>query len=353
MKNNIYDRLGEIQNKIPENSALLIEDQLNLFYFTGIQLSAGSLLITPQEAQLFVDGRYLEICQKESCINSAALETDNIILFFVFHKIDLLFFDSGKTSYRRYTELSQDLEIKLRPFNEGLCQFRKIKDHNEIKLLQQAAELGTQGYNFIKRQLKEGVSEKELAQQLKLFWIGEGAEDLAFESCIAFGDNSAFPHHHPSDHMLKNNNIILADIGVKKNGYCSDMTRMLSFGNVCPEILKIYDIVLEAQMAALKYCRAGITAGDLDKAAREVILKHGYGEYFTHGLGHGIGLEVHEFPYISHREKVKDTILEENMIITIEPGIYLPGIGGVRLEDSVVVQKNGIINLSKAPKSLI
>ena len=349
----LSNRLSNIKNKIPENSALLIEDPVNLLYYTGIHLSAGALFITPNEVELFVDGRYLENCKKESDLNCALLDNDNITLFLIFYKIEKLFFNANTTTYQRHSQLSEDLDINIAPFNESLCHFRKIKDSAELNYLQQAAELGSKGYEFLKESIVEGISEKELSKELNLFWIKEGADGLAFDSCIAFGKNTAYPHHHSNDDKLENNTIILADIGVKLNDYCSDMTRMIPYGTVSEKIKDIYKIVLEAQTAAIDFCKAGVTVGELDQVSRKIISQNGYGDFFTHSLGHGIGLNVHEFPYISNRTNIRDTVLEENMVITIEPGIYLPEIGGVRIEDTVIVQNNHIINLSTPSKNIL
>ncbi|MCL2255769.1 MAG: aminopeptidase P family protein, partial [Firmicutes bacterium] len=185
----------------------------------------------------------------------------------------------------------------------------------------------------------------------ELIWesLRAGAEGMSFDPIVAYGENSAKPHHKPSDRRLEKNDIILIDFGVKHKGYCSDMTRTFSIGNVANELKVIYDVVLKSQEYALKHIKAGMTGHEADALAREYIKANGYGEKFGHSLGHGIGINVHEMPRVAEKSKC---VLKEGMVITCEPGIYLEGLGGVRIEDMLTVTESGIINMTYFDKIL-
>jgi len=200
--------------------------------------------------------------------------------------------------------------------------------------------------------LKEGISENELAIELEIFWKRRGSKAIAFDPIIAFGSNSSMPHYRVGQRKLNTGEAVLIDIGVNLNHYHSDMTRVVFFGDPDPKIASIYEIVLKAQELALENCRPGTPIAELDASARTYIEQKGYGENFTHSLGHGVGLEIHELPLIRSQSPGADTQLEEGMVVTIEPGIYLPGIGGVRIEDTVAITRDGYENLTNRSKEL-
>ena len=193
--------------------------------------------------------------------------------------------------------------------------------------------------------LKEGVTERDIATELEIFWRRNGVDKPAFDPIIAFGKNTSMPHYSTGNVSLQKNQAVLMDIGVEKDHYCSDMTRMAWYGKVTPEFINIAKIVQAAQKAALDLCRPGVLLSDLDSAARNIISEAGYAENFSHGLGHGIGLEVHEYPSV--RKQENDIELQKGMLITIEPGIYIKDFGGVRIEDTVLITDNGYESLTK------
>lgn len=334
--------------------ALLIESPIHLLYLTGLDLSTGKLLITEADALLVVDGRYFELGTKLSPCPVCRLEG------FVFKEwlrqnlIHRLAFESDKTTYQAFlnlqtmaNELQQNhFSVTLVPIESPVQPLRMIKDLDELHLLRQAAKLGYEGYEFIISQLREGITEQELALELEIFWKRKGAKRLAFDSIIAFGANSSMPHYRAGLTPLEWNMPILIDIGVVWKHYHSDMTRVVFFGEPSHQIKEIYEIVAEAKKRALALCRPGTKIGDLDRAARDYITSHGYGETFTHSLGHGLGLEIHEPPTIRSKGLYADYALQPNMVITIEPGIYLPGVGGVRLEDTILITESGYENLT-------
>lgn len=342
--------------------ALLIDNPTNLFYLTELELSAGNLLISQNKAHLFVDSRYFEACKNQCALPVSLLQEGALEKALVtknFGAIVILGFDSDATSYNKTLELrklarrvassrNNDLKISLRPLESPVKMLRAVKDDEEISILKRAASLGSEGFDYVCNLLKAGITEVEVATELEIFWKRRGSKGLAFESIIAFGANSSMPHYKPGNVKLKKGDPVLIDIGVNLRHYHSDMTRVPFFGKPSKKMQEIYTIVLEAQEEALKLCTPGTKISDLDAAARAVIADHGYAKNFTHSLGHGIGLDVHELPFIRGNSK---TILEPGMVITIEPGIYLSGIGGVRIEDTVVITETSHENLTNRPKS--
>jgi Xaa-Pro aminopeptidase len=355
-------RLNSLKQKLKEFScdAVLIEDQINLFYLTGQCVSVGALVVSDQETAFLVDNRYFEICsQKAPCpvVLSDQTSLPKLLASTLFSSIRMLGFDTENTSFKRYQELKKSVEeiperthkIQLMPLDNPVRHLRMIKDEEELAILKKAAELGSQGFDYLCTLLKEGISETEMAIELEIFWKKRGSKGVAFDPIIAFGANSSMPHYRAGPAKLKKGMPVLIDIGVNDHHYHSDMTRVLFFGEPPADIRKIYSIVEEAQQAALSLCRPGTLIGKLDEAAREIIAAHGYAAYFSHGLGHGVGLEIHEEPAIRNKPPYKEMPLQPGMVITIEPGIYLPGIGGVRLEDSIAITYAGYDNLTKRP----
>ena len=259
-----------------------------------------------------------------------------------------LSFEESKLSYSDYVSLGKvcrKAKVKVSAKKGLVDDLRLIKDAHEIRLMKKAAELGYKAYQYIRKKLKPGVTEIELAKLLEIYCLKEGATGMSFEPIIAFGKNSALPHYHPGKTKLKANDIVLFDLGVMLNGYASDMTRVDFVGKVDPKLREIFEVNKAAQRMALAKCRPGVKLKELDIAARRVMKSAGYEEYYVHGLGHGIGLEVHEFPGIKVKGIDRNVVLEPGMVITIEPGIYLPGKGGVRYEDTIVITKDGYVNL--------
>lgn len=348
---NYSNRIKKVQNSLCEFGchALLVEDPLNLYYLTGLELSAGKLYIDTGAASLVVDGRYYEKCQTQTLCQTILLENFSLRKWTRNHFIQKLGFDSSQTSYQNYlTLLSEctELNISLIPLLSPLQSMRLIKDEDEIELLRRAARLANEGSQLVIRSLCEGISEEELAFNLEFFWKKKGAKKLGFDPIIAFGKNSSMPHYRAGKTILKQGMHVLIDIGVVYDHYHSDMTRVVYYGNPDPRIRSIYAIVEEAKNKAMEACRPGIFIGELDKIARSFIAENGYGEFFTHSLGHGIGLDIHEAPSLRTGGPFSQTPLQPGMVFTIEPGIYLPNIGGVRLEDTLLITETGYENLS-------
>jgi len=351
-------RIEKTQKTLKELTcnALLIEETTNLYYMTGQQLSTGKLLVHEKGAELFVDNRYFESCQKNApchVILSDKTSLSDLLKSPEFNFIHSLGFDSDNTSFKRYEEMQKNLTplVKLIPLDNPVKIQRMIKDKEEIDLLREAAALGSQGFDFVCSLLCEGLKENDIALELEIFWKRRGSKSLAFDPIIAFGSNSSMPHYRAGQTILKKGMPVLIDIGVNYQHYHSDMTRVIYFGEPDPKIRTIYTIVENAQKKALNLCVPGTKIGELDETARGYIKAQGFGEFFSHGLGHGVGLEIHEAPTLRNQLPCKDKKLENGMVITIEPGIYLPGMGGVRIEDTILITETGYENLTKRPTS--
>lgn len=350
-------RIEKLQKKIKATGCdlVLIEDGTNLSYLTGCHFSAGTLLVTSHEAHMIVDGRYLELARKRLDIPVHLLNEHTLNRLLKQLKADTVGFSQETTTYARYAELQQKLtaKVSLKAVEDPVSSLRIIKDAVEIQRLREAAELGSKGFDFVLSLLREGITEKSLATQLELFWRAEGGKGPGFEPIIAFGANSSMPHYRSGNTVLKKGDIVLIDIGVILEDYHSDMTRCVFYGKPKPKVKEIYEVVHQAQLKALSRCKPGATTGELDHVARAYIEKAGFGKYFTHGLGHGVGREIHEAPRLSNKPPFNEIKLKKGMVVTIEPGVYLPGIGGVRIEDTVVITSQGCENLSRPTKEMV
>jgi Xaa-Pro aminopeptidase len=311
-----------------------------------MQMSLGHLYITQTKACLFIDGRYKEAAEKQSSVPSDALKEENELAFL--KGVKTLAFDGDRMTYGNFLSLrkrARKAKCKLSSHPEIVKDLRMIKEASEIRKMQKSADFAYSAYEYIRKKVRPGVSEIELAKQLELYCLKKGAERMSFEPIIAFGKNTALPHHHPGKAKCRENEIILFDLGVMLDGYASDMTRVDFLGKVDPKLRHIYDVNKAAQRMALSKARPGVTLKELDIAARRVMKSAGLEEYFIHSLGHGVGLEIHESFGIRSKGPDRNLKLEPGMAITIEPGLYLPGKGGVRYEDTIVITPKGYRNL--------
>lgn len=326
--------------------AIFIDNPIDIYYMTSLFPSSGLLILTQKGSQLFVDGRYLEECQ-----GSIALCEENILDYLAtLGKIQQVGFDKEVTLFSKwqwYSEISTKASFRLKPLNAPIKQKRAIKTENEIEKLDLAAKLNDQSFQYIEPLLKDGCSEAQISIALKTFWIQQGADKPSFEPIIAFGANSSKPHHRASLKILNSNEIALIDIGVTLNHFVSDKTCTYLRNCHLSELNKIYKIVEEALFETLLIVKDGLPLNELDKKARSIIEKYGYAKQFMHSIGHGIGLEIHEYPQLKPSLFNEKETLKKGMCITIEPGIYLEGIGGVRLEKSLVVLEKGYQILGK------
>ncbi|MDN3508095.1 MAG: Xaa-Pro peptidase family protein [Simkaniaceae bacterium] len=312
--------------------AVLVEDSLNLYYLTGMELSRGVFAVKNGAQCLFVDGRYIDAC-KSAYAGDVAPYGEEVSFFSGCKKIAI---DRHAVSIDAFEGRKCELPVEAISF-EAL---RMVKDPNEIALLKQSADLLREGMDYAKGILKVGMTELDAVREFEFFCRKAGASSLSFDPIVAFGKGGAQPHYKPSDVKLKDNDVVLFDAGVVWKHYCSDRTRTFVFGTPSEKFLEIDAIVKAAYDAAIAVTKPGATIGELNRAARGVIEKAGYGDRFIHGLGHGVGLEVHDFPYMARKE-VHDLKLEVGMVLAIEPGIYLENDFGIRHENTIVVTDNG------------
>lgn len=348
-----YEKLFEHLNA----DCALITSDINRRYFTGMKSSAGIVLAFPEKLYLIIDFRYIEKA-RATVKNAEVIELTSIreqlTEFIKKHNANTMAIESEtmtvKTlnSYRHFfKEITIDDSDAL---SNAINRLRMVKDDEEISCIRKAQEIAEKSLDELMPFIKTGRTEREVALELNRLMFANGAEDVSFETIVLSGANTSMPHGVPSDKEIQNGEFVLMDFGAVWNGYHSDMTRTICVGEPDEEMKKVYNIVLEAQLAALEYARAGVTGSELDKVARDIIEKAGYGDNFGHSLGHGVGLEIHEKPNASPK---CDSVLEKNSVVTIEPGIYIAGKFGVRIEDFVILTENGCDNLTKYAKNII
>lgn len=335
-------KVFQLELKKKRVAACVIEHPIDLFYLTGMHFSEGSLIVTPTHAKLFVDGRYITAAKKGVQLPVALRESEGMAAFLKSKGCKRLIFDTAKTSYLRYLALKKIVPVK--GVNGLLKRCRSEKGREEIARLKKSAVLLWKGFLNIRKSLKVGITEREVAKSFEIFCLEQCGGAVGFEPIIAFGSHSAMPHHHVTDRKLKPNDIVLIDIGVMVDGYHSDMTRVVFFGQPKAKMKRIYEVVHRAQQEALALCRPGVKLKVLDEAVREVFRRERLLKYYPHSLGHGVGLEVHEFPRISINGIDKEERVKPGMVFTIEPGLYIPNEFGVRYEDTIVITDDGYEN---------
>jgi Xaa-Pro aminopeptidase len=356
------NRIEKLRDLIKSDGydGLFITNQDNIKYLTGFSgLSENEreafLLVTLKNAFLLTFPTYFEMLDNKipgiKVLNITYNRKMHAHLCFIAETESLknIVFESDNMTLSEFESLKNKTALKFIPADKYPEKLRLYKDDGEIKSLMDASKISDDAYNFILTEIKTGISEKELALRLE-FFIKNKAETTAFNPIVAFGRNTSIPHHLPlAQTKLKRNTHVLIDFGVKINGYCSDMTRIVFFGQPDNKIVDIYKTVLNAQKNAIRKLKVGTNAMDIDIATREEIKQRGYPE-FLHGLGHGTGLSIHENPRL--RPNSKDILLE-NMVFTIEPGIYLSNQYGIRIEDLVVLRKDGPEILTKTTKEIV
>ncbi|MGC8889402.1 MAG: M24 family metallopeptidase [bacterium] len=345
------ERINRLREEISRNyDGFLIMNPVNLRYLLGFRGDASVLLLTGNKTQFFVNEMYYEQAKKDcKDIEITPTERDwiEVIAKSVNRgKIKRLAFESD-ISFSTYKKLATFLNgIDLVPAEDIITSLRIKKDDEEIACIKKAAEIADLAFMHLKTVIKPGIREQDLVAEFEYFIRKKGSR-TSFEPIILFGDNSSLPHGVSSSREIKSKGILLIDYGAMYNGYCSDATRTVHLGKPAKEDIRLYNIVLKAQEEAESVIKPGISAREIDKTARDVIAKEGFGNRFIHTTGHGVGLEIHEPPRISIDD---NTIIEKGMVITIEPGIYLEGYGGIRIEDLVLVTEKGVEVLTKIGK---
>ncbi|TVY04439.1 M24 family metallopeptidase [Cohnella terricola] len=354
MPNQRIARLRESIAKT-DGKALLVTNSLNRRYLTGFTGSSGVVLVSADQAAFITDFRYTEQAAQQAAgfeiVKHGADIHATVAELLRAWNVDALLIEEQNVTYATYKKMEQAFApAKLLPSDGIVENLRVIKDEAEIAILQEAADLADRTFAHILGFIKPGVSERSIALEMEMFMRSQGAASSSFETIVASGERSALPHGVASDRLIGKDEFVTFDFGAYYQGYCSDITRTIVVGKASDKHREIYGIVKEAQQHALDHLRPGMTGKEGDALTRDIIASYGYGEYFGHGTGHGIGLEIHESPRLS---MTGDIVLAPGMVVTVEPGIYLPGFGGVRIEDDVVMTDKGIRILTNSPKQLL
>ncbi len=354
----LKNRLNKLRQKLvdEEVDALLVSQPQNMYYLSGFDGSDGFLLITPQNTILATDFRYIEQAKRQAPDYEIFQITNDIADWFprLVAELNLsrLGFEAGHITFARYQQLTDALnkaksQLELVSVDRLVESLRAIKEPEEVELITKASVITDSAFEYIEDIIHIGISEMEVAWEIEKFMREKGSQTIPFDIIVASGPNSALPHAQPSEHAITSGEPIVIDIGARIGGYGSDLTRTICLGSHDHTFNKVYDTVLRAQLAAIAIIKEGMTGEEADNLARKVIKQAGYGEAFGHSLGHGIGLAPHELPRLGPNSKEH---LVNGMVFSIEPGIYLTGWGGVRIEDTVVMESGKIRVISRARK---
>jgi Xaa-Pro aminopeptidase len=352
------NRLQRLRQSLTQQELdiLIVSQPENRRYLSGFTGSAGWLLISASSAFLAVDFRYVEQAKKEASDFDVVHVKGDLANWLPKLASDLGFkkvgFESGQVPFAIYQQLCKTLgdghyQTRLIPTNGLVESVRAVKEPEEIKFIAEAVRLADAAFAHAKSIIRPGVSEKEIAWELEKSLRDGGSEPMPFDIIVASGSNAALPHAKPSEKVILENEPVVIDLGARVDGYCSDLSRTFFLGGEDKTFSKIYDIVLGAQLTALAAIIAGMSGDQADRLARTVVEQAGYSDAFGHGLGHGIGLEAHESPRLGPSSS---DLLIDSMVFTIEPGIYIPGWGGVRIEDTVVMENGRVKALTRADK---
>jgi Xaa-Pro aminopeptidase len=356
MRRGLKMKLGKLRATLEENGvdALLITNGHSIRYMTGFTGTAGVAIISKNDAMFITDFRYTEqaasqikdyriVQHKKTIIEEIATQVTDM-------GINSLGFEKNDVTYSDFELYKQAIQADLVPLSGLVEKIRLIKTDEEISIIKAACRIADEAYEYILTYIKPGMTELDVSNELEFFMRKKGATSSSFDIIVASGTRSALPHGVATDKVIENGDFVTLDFGALYNGYISDTTRTLAVGEPSDKLKEIYQVVLDSQLLALEKVKPGMTGKEADAIARDYIASKGYGEAFGHSLGHGIGLEVHEGPGLSFRS---DIVLEPGMVITIEPGIYLPNIGGVRIEDDALVTENGLEKLTHSTKELL
>ena len=351
------NHLKQIAAKLPEYGidAMLLNSEPGEYYAVGFH-GEGNVVVTAEKCFYFTDSRYIEaannlITGAEIAMTGHSRNYRAMVQEVIDQcHIETLGFEESYLSVADYELWDKGLTARLVPAQKLVNSLRAAKDAEEIALMRKAQEITDRAFDEICKFIQPGMTEQEIAARLQYDMLRFGAEKMSFDPIVVSGPNGSLPHGIPSDKPVEKGEFITMDFGCKYGGYCSDMTRTVALGEPTGEMKKVYQTVLEAQLAGIAVTRAGVPGKSIDAAARKVIADAGYGEYFGHGYGHSLGIEIHESPNANTRE---ETLLPVGAVVSAEPGIYLPGKFGVRIEDVTILREDGCEILTKSPKELI
>jgi Xaa-Pro aminopeptidase len=350
------DRISRIRSRLSDQEldAVLIQSLANIFYLVGFSGSDGALLIDGTKEVLLVDGRYIAQAGTEAVASKIVEYRDKVdgisqaVLENGFRRVG---FESSVLSFQQHLDLvSRTRNTEWIPVAKGgVDEIRSIKDEAELACIRQAIDFASTAFQIVMNGVRPGMYEREIAAELDYRMKKEGAEDVSFSTIVASGENSVLPHAKPGRRRLAPGDFVVIDFGAVYGGYRSDETCTVGVGHLSRAQEEIYKVVRDAHDLALDQIRDGVSCRGIDKLVRDYIQDKGYGPYFSHATGHGVGLEVHEYPRLN---RLSEAVLKTGMVVTVEPGIYVPGHGGVRIEDMVLVRENDCERLTKLPKEL-
>ena len=350
---NLEKYLGLLTGEV---DGLLLTSRYSRYYCGEHDIAEGVALITRAGCCYYTDFRYIEDAQK-GIRNMQLKMVDKENTYVKLLNEDIAAFGVKTLGYEEeyltageLAEYEKKLNASLVPMQQKISAFRAVKEPWELELMRKAQAIADQAFTEVLGRVKAGMTEKQLQAELIYCLYKNGGEGLSFDPIVVSGPNTSLPHGVAGDRVIREGDFVTMDFGVLYKGYCSDMTRTVAVGYATEEMKKVYDTVLQAQLAGIAATKAGVTGKSVDAAARQVIEEAGFGEYFGHGYGHSLGLEVHESPNCNPRE---ETVMQENMVCSAEPGIYLPGKFGVRIEDVVVFTADGCENITASPKILL
>lgn len=349
-------RIDNIKSYLNKNNvdAILLNSANNKFYSADLYSSSGYVFITNKSQYIIVDFRYFEEMKEKAKNFEVILMTKEKTYFDIVNKIceieniNNIGFEGREVSFDAYNIMDKKINVDL--ISVDLSKLRCKKDEKELECIKKACEIADNTFSHITKFIKVKMTEKEVENEIVRFIKEQGGQKESFDVIVASGIRGALPHGKASDKVIEKGEFVTFDFGVRFNNYCSDITRTISIGEGNEELNKIYNIVKKANEEAIRLLKPGMTTGDIDKIARDIIDKEGYGDYFGHNLGHGVGIIVHEYPALAPKSV---EVLSEGMVVTIEPGIYIPNLGGVRIEDDVLITKDGCERLTKSTKELI
>ena len=347
------DRVQRIRARLPLWSvqSLIFLDMKNIRYLSGFTGSDGALYIGPDCRVLLVDGRYITQAREEAAdfeVYQYLNKMDGLVDVLSRQGQGPVGFEAAIMTVLTWTDLKDRLPgLSLRPLREELETLRAVKDEEEISKIREAAGIASRALRMVLERIRPGMTERKIAADLDYAIRQGGAEEVSFPTIVASGDHSARPHAQPQDRAIRAGDLVTIDFGAVFDGYHSDETCTFALGRADAKQERVYQVVKEAHDRAIQAVRAGVSCRTIDWTARSWIDEQGFGEFFTHGTGHGVGLDVHEYPRLAVQSQA---VLEAGMVVTVEPGVYLPGHWGVRIEDLVVVQQDGCAVLSKLSK---
>ncbi|PEK71209.1 Xaa-Pro dipeptidase [Bacillus pseudomycoides] len=350
------EKITKLRNAFGEAGidGILLTNEYSRRYMTNFTGTAGVVLISNDRALFITDFRYVEQAGKQA-VGYEIVQHTGPILDEVAKQvkelgIQKLGFEQDTLTYSSYTAHKEAVEAEFVPTSGLVEKLRLIKTDSEIKILKEAAQIADAAFEHILSFIRPGVSEIEVSNELEFFMRKQGATSSSFDIIVASGLRSALPHGVASEKVIEKGDFVTLDFGAYYKGYCSDITRTIAVREPSDKLKEIYNVVLEAQLRGVNGIKAGLTGREADALTRDYITEKGYGEYFGHSTGHGVGLEIHEAPGLAFRS---ETVLEPGMAVTVEPGIYIPGVGGVRIEDDIIVTSEGNEVITKSPKELI